>query len=47
MREIRVYMLGVGILACLLRIGMIMAEHINFRSVVVCAENALFDLHLL
>lgn len=43
LRELRVYMLGVGILACLLRIGMIVAEHIDFRSCVRCAENAWLD----
>lgn len=43
-RELRVYMLGVGIFACLLRIGMILAEHINFGECATCAGNAWFDL---
>lgn len=44
LRETRTYMLGVGIVAALLRIGMTLADNFNLGGYLTCAENALYDL---
>lgn len=44
MRELRVYMLAVACSACLVRIGMTIADNFNLRGWVVCAENLAFDV---
>lgn len=44
MREIRVYMLGVGCMAAILKIGMTLAENFNTRMGIICVENLAFDL---
>lgn len=44
LRELRVYMLGVGIFACLLRIAIILTENIELRRTVICLENLAFDV---
>lgn len=44
MREIRVYMLTVACSACLMRIGMTVAENFNMRMGIICVENFAFDL---
>jgi hypothetical protein len=41
--ELRAYMLVVGIVACLMRIGLVVAEHVDFRSLVRCVENTWLD----
>jgi hypothetical protein len=38
------YTLGIGCLASLLKIGMTLAENIDFRRYEICAENIAFDL---